>query len=25
LEFKNKILTLKQNDKPSFHKQPCET
>ena len=25
LMFKNKILNLKLNDKPSFHKQPCET
>jgi hypothetical protein len=25
LEFKNKILNLKQYDKSSFHKQRCET
>jgi hypothetical protein len=25
LEFKNKILNLKQNNKSSFHKQRCET
>jgi hypothetical protein len=24
-EFKNKILNLKQLNKVSFHKQPCET
>ncbi len=24
-EFKNKILHLKPNKNPSFHKQPCET
>jgi hypothetical protein len=25
LEFKNKILALKQIDESGFHKQPCET
>ena len=25
LMFKNKIVNLKSTDKPSFHKQPCET
>ena len=25
VEFKNKILALKNSDEPGFHKQPCET